>query len=57
MSELIYTDTSRVIPGIPARDLTADEVEEYGGEEYLLATGLYSKPDKKKKSAADKDGE
>ena len=28
--------------GIPARDLTAEEVEIYGGKLYLLATGLYS---------------
>jgi hypothetical protein len=30
--------------GIPARDLTAEEVEEFG-EEYLLATGLYALPE------------
>jgi hypothetical protein len=30
--------------GIPARDLTAEEVKEFG-EEYLLATGLYAKPE------------
>ena len=31
------------LPGIPARDLTDDEVKELGGEKKLLATGLYSK--------------
>ncbi len=28
---------------IPARDLTDDEVKIYGGEEFLLSTGLYAK--------------
>jgi hypothetical protein len=39
-------------PNIPARDLTADEVERYGGEEFLLKTGLYekTKPKKAKKN-------
>jgi hypothetical protein len=36
------------IPGIPARDLTEEEVEEYGGEEYLVKTGLYKKMDEEK---------
>jgi len=31
------------IPGIPARDLSAEEVKQYGGEKYLLSTGLYEK--------------
>ena len=30
------------IVGIPARDLTNDEVKQFG-EEYLLSTGLYEK--------------
>lgn len=29
------------LPGVPARDLSAAEVEEYGGAALLLATGLY----------------
>lgn len=29
------------LPGIPGRDLTADEVEQHGGKDALLATGLY----------------
>lgn len=45
--KLIYIGTS-VIPGIPARDLTAEEVEQYGGEKELLKTKLYKKPDKDK---------
>lgn len=32
------------IPGIPARDLTDDEVEKYGGEDELLKLGIYEKP-------------
>jgi len=31
------------IYGIPARDLTEKEVEEYGGEKFLIKTGLYEK--------------
>lgn len=32
------------IPGIPARDLTDDEVQRHGGEAELLKTGLWEKP-------------
>jgi hypothetical protein len=41
--------------GIPARDLSDEEVDQYGGEEYLIATGLYVKPAKpgRKPAAAD----
>lgn len=35
------------LPGVPARDLTSDEVERYGGAEALVATGLYVKPENK----------
>jgi len=31
------------IPGIPARDLSDEEVEEYGGEAFLVGSGLYEK--------------
>ena len=31
------------IKGIPARDLTSDEVKKYGGMKKLIATGLYKK--------------
>lgn len=45
------------LPGVPARDLTAEEVEEHGGAKALIASGLYveEKPAAGKK--ADKDGE
>lgn len=29
------------IPDIPARDLSVEEVKQYGGEKYLLSTGLW----------------
>lgn len=38
--------------GIPARDLTAEEVKQYGGETFLLATGLWTKVDAPKKEAS-----
>jgi hypothetical protein len=36
-----YVHGAEWLPGIPARDLSDDEVEQYGGEAGLLATGLY----------------
>ena len=30
--------------GIPARNLTVDEVKKYGGEDYLTMNGVYEKP-------------
>lgn len=46
------------IPTIPARDLTNEEVEKYGGEEELLATGLYAKPkESRAKKAQEKEGD
>lgn len=29
------------LPNIPAKDLSAEEVEQYGGMEFLVKTGLY----------------
>ena len=40
---LIYIGTSW-LPGVPARDLTADEVKNYGGKEILIASGNYKEP-------------
>lgn len=37
------------VPGIPARDLTADEVKEHGGITVLLATGLYERVEQQAK--------
>ena len=44
------------LPGVPARDLTADEAVTYGGAKALIASGLYieDKPAAGKK--ADKEG-
>ena len=39
-----YIGDGSFIPNIPARDLTAAEVEEFGAD-YLLETGLYALPD------------
>jgi hypothetical protein len=36
------------IPGIPARDLSDAEVKKCGGVKFLLSTGLFEKPKKKK---------
>ena len=33
--------------GIPARDLTDEEVKKYGGEAYLLTLGLYERSEPK----------
>jgi hypothetical protein len=40
MSGLIYIGNGFWQPGYPARDLTEDEVKEFGKDK-LLATGLY----------------
>lgn len=32
------------LPGVPARDLSAEEVEACGGEKSLLQSGLYARP-------------
>jgi hypothetical protein len=42
MSGLIYIGKDRVIPGIPPRDLTEEEVKQHGGEKVLVGSGLYS---------------
>lgn len=34
------------IYGIPARDLSSDEVKAYGGKAYLISTGFYQEPKK-----------
>lgn len=42
------------LPGVPARDLSEDEVKEHGGERALLKSGLYEKESKKPGPKADK---
>lgn len=50
---LKYTGKGRGdwLPEIPARDLSEEEVERCGGEEYLIGTGLYEKQQLKRKKA------
>jgi hypothetical protein len=40
--KLRYVGNGAFVPPYPARDLNAEEVEQYG-QEALLATGLYEK--------------
>ena len=43
---LVYTGGGHggSLPDVPARDLTAEEVKQHGGEKALIASGLYEKP-------------
>ncbi len=44
---LVYIGQASVrdyIPGIPTRDLTDAEVAQFGGQDVLIATGLYALP-------------
>jgi hypothetical protein len=45
---LEYIGGGRAVLGVPARDLSDEEVERLGGEDFLLSLmpPLYSKPDK-----------
>lgn len=38
---LKYVGNGKFLPGVPARDLSDNEVEEFGGEKRLLESGLY----------------
>jgi hypothetical protein len=49
---LSYIGDGSAIVGIPARDLSDEEVEAAGGEQLLLASGLYAKPVKAGKKVA-----
>ncbi len=44
---LIYIGQGSFYPDVPARNLSDAEVEQYGGQEKLLQTGLWRKPGKK----------
>jgi len=52
MNDLIYIGNSFIV-GVPAKNIKASDVEKYGGEKYLLDTGLYrvAKKTTKKKEA------
>lgn len=41
---LRYIGGGRWLHGVPARDLAAEEVEDCGGEQELVASGLYERP-------------
>jgi len=45
------------LPGVPARDLSADEARRYGGERRLIATGLYRREMKESAPAPNFDNE
>ena len=45
------------LPGVPARDLSAKEANEYGGVAALLASGLYVEDKPAAGKRAVKDGE
>ncbi len=47
---LKYIGNGAHFPGIPATDLTDEQVEKHGGEAYLISTGLYKKAAVKKAS-------
>jgi hypothetical protein len=53
---LEYTGNGAYIVGVPARDLSAEEVEIYGGEKQLLQSGLYQKQSEKPKPSQNKMG-
>ena len=42
------------LPGVPARDLSKEEVEVHGGKKFLLETGLYAEKSKAPKKLAPK---
>ena len=46
---LKYIQARGAIIGIPARNLSNEEVKKYGGKEFLLETGLYKEPANSKK--------
>lgn len=52
------TKGSAGLVGIPARDLTDEEVKNLGGEKQLLSTGLYEKvASRQEKKDAKKEGD
>lgn len=53
---LKYIGNGAFIIGIPAKDLTAAEVKEYGGVVALVATGLYERVAVKPEAKPAKDG-
>ena len=50
-----YTNAQRILPGVPPRDLTHDEVEKYGGYDWLKLSGIYEEKKLKKGTVTDGD--
>lgn len=44
MMRLKYIGRGAFLPGVPSRDLNADEIKRYGGIEFLIRSGLYTEP-------------
>lgn len=41
ISKLKYIGRGSFLPGVPSRDLNAEEVKRFGGSDYLIGSGLY----------------
>lgn len=39
--QLKYIGNGAFLPNVPARDLTKEEVDQYGGADYLISRGLF----------------
>ena len=50
MAKMKYIGMGSWMYGIPAKDLTSEQVEKHGGVEYLVGTGLYEVVQKPKKT-------
>lgn len=44
MVKIGLVHVSGSLRGIPARNLSVEEVKKYGGEDYLTMNGVYEKP-------------
>ena len=44
MVKIGLVHVSGSLRGIPARNLTVEEVKQYGGVDYLIMNGVYKKP-------------
>jgi hypothetical protein len=51
---LKYIGKGDAVIGIPARDLSAEEVKHFGGVDFLISTGLYRADEPEKKPAKEK---
>lgn len=51
---LRYVGDGSWLPGVPARDLSDEEVKEYGGKDFLVRTRLYVAPKMERVQRQDK---